>query len=344
MISKSFYFGILLNLSFDVHAGMEQTYWNDRAKLIKEDQCCSLGSEIILNEDEQKANAVIMKHKCDEINAGFHQPGSFLPAQNFLKVKSAIDQSEVFKIIQKLPKGTSLHSHDMALASGEYLYSLTFEPNLYARIDQGKLKLKFFNATSRDPQWKLVESLRKTDPNFEDFLKSKLTLIVDDPQKAYPDINSVWYSFANIFVTMCEMLSYKPIWQKYFYQALKELYDDNVRYIEFRGLLPDVYDLSGKIYTPLEVVGLYNETLAQFKNDYPDFWGARLIYAPVRHVTNKTMAEYVEIFQELKTNYPNFIAGFDLVGQEDLGEQVFLHVNLNYLRFSFLINFNNKFV
>lgn len=299
---------------------MAGNYWTERELLMQEDQSYSLGSSIVLTENELKANAILMKHKCDEIQEGFDHPEKFLAAQNFLKAKHDIDKSEVFKIIQKLPKGTSLHSHDMALTSGEYVYNLTYKPNLYASENNGHLRLRFFKPNYKDDNWTLVSKLRSSDPKFDDFLKSQLTLIVDDPEKEYPDINSVWIAFSNIFTNIIGMLTYKPIWQEYFYQALKELYIDNVRYLEFRGVLPTIYDLNGKVYNQLEVVGLYHETLMQFKHDHPEFWGARFIYAPFRRVSNETMDQYVRIFTELKKNYPDFVAGFDLVGQEDLGK------------------------
>lgn len=320
MTVTKFHVGILYTFLFHFHAGMAGNYWDDRDKLLKKDESCSLGSTIILSDAEEKANQILMRYKFKEITEGFHQPEKFLAAQHFFKAKHGIDNSEVFKIVQKLPKGASLHSHDMALTSEEYLYQLTFEPNLYASIDEGMLRLRFFETNYKDCNWTLVSKLRSTDPKFEDFLKSHLTLVVDNPQKKYPSINAVWSTFTNIFMSVIEMLTYKPVWQKYFYQALKELYEDNVRYVEFRGVLPEVYDLSGKVYNATEVVALYCETLEQFKHDYPEFWGARFIYAPLRKVTNQTMDQYVDTYHDLKRNYPDFIAGFDLVGQEDLGK------------------------
>lgn len=314
------YFGISCTLLFHIHAGMAGNYWTDRVKLLKEDENFALGSDVILSEAEQKANTILMRYKFAEMSEDFQHPEKYLPAQNFLKVRKEIDKSKIFNILKKLPKGSSLHSHDMAVTSGEYLYDLTFEPNLYASINKDHISLRFFNPGYNDCNWTLVSKLRSSDPKFEKLLKSQLTLIVDNPEEKYPDINEVWSAFSKIFGTIIGMLTYKPIWQKYFYQALKELYEDNVKYIELRGVLPEVYDLNGKVYNCTEVLELYYKTLLQFKHDYPDFWGARFIYAPLRKVTNETMNQYVEIFKDLKKNYPDFIAGFDLVGQEDLGK------------------------
>merc|ERR1711860_163903 len=50
-----------------------------------------------------------------------------------------------------------------------------------------------------------------------------------------------------------------------------------------------------------------------------DFCGAKLIYAPIRSVSNQRLAEYFDLAAQLKSEYPDFMMGFDLVGQEDMG-------------------------
>lgn len=59
---------------------------------------------------------------------------------------------------------------------------------------------------------------------------------------------------------------------------------------------------------------------SRFIRDYPDFIGVKLIYAPLRKCNESQLEEFVSIAKELKRELPDFIAGFDLVGQEDKGE------------------------
>lgn len=47
--------------------------------------------------------------------------------------------------------------------------------------------------------------------------------------------------------------------------------------------------------------------------------GAKVIYAPYRKVSQDKFDYYVETYKKVKTAYPDFIIGFDLVGQEDKG-------------------------
>ncbi|KAF2887287.1 hypothetical protein ILUMI_18886 [Ignelater luminosus] len=296
-------------------------YWNDREKLIKREESQMLGSSIILNEAEQIANKILMGYKYSEYDAGFQNPGIFAPGRHFFQSKRDVENSKVFSFIQKVPKGGALHGHDTALASFDYLYSLTYKANLYGCTVDGRIRLKFLSYQEQDKtcKWTLISELRKNEPDFDKWLRSQLTLDVSNPREEYPDINAVWKAMSDIFGTVDPLLNYKPVFEEYLYQALLELYNDNVMYLEFRGVLPAMYDLNETVYGPMQVAGIYKEVVDQFKKDHPNFIGARFIYAPSRKVNNATVENYIKIVKELKKNYPDFLAGFDLVGQEDLG-------------------------
>lgn len=311
-------FQYLVTILFIMSASAD--FWSDRKAILSSEDAQIIGSEIVLSEKEQQVNSILMKYKRKEYDEGFETPGKFNPSRHFFLAKNDIENSTVFQIIQKLPKGATLHAHDTAIASLDYLYSLTYRPNLYGCVENGGVKLHFFNEPDTSCNWKLVKDLREADPTFDELLKSQISIIVDNPYEAYPDINAVWSKFAVVFGTITPMLTYAPVWKDYFYQILKELYEDNTMYMEFRGTLPECYDVDGTKYKEVDVVGFYVEVLKQFKLDYPDFQGARFIYAPSRKVAGETVDAYVDTMLVLNELYPDFMAGFDLVGQEDLGE------------------------
>lgn len=295
-------------------------YWRDRHEFLKNETSLAIGASVVLTPEEEAVNRILMHYKIEEYDDGYVTPSSFLPARHFFNAKQEIEESEVFKFIQKIPKGASLHSHDTALVSSEFVFNLTFSQDLYGCVVNDRLKLHFFNGTFYDEScnWKSIDSLRNEIPNFDEYLRSQLTIIVENPEE-YRDSNSVWKAFEDTFHTVITLITYKPFFKEYFRQALLELYEDNVKYLEFRGELPQIYDLDGEAYGLTEVVELYIETLREFKMDYPDFIGARLIYAPQRSVDNETIQEYVNTILYLTQAYPDFVAGFDLVGQEDQG-------------------------
>ena len=67
-----------------------------------------------------------------------------------------------------------------------------------------------------------------------------MSLIVNDPDTAYPNQNMVWKRFSSLFKAADGLIFYKPVFEAYFREALREYYEDNVQYFEFRALLTGV--------------------------------------------------------------------------------------------------------
>ena len=143
----------------------------------------------------------------------FEDQGKFLPRSNFLTVKKQIENSKVFKIIQKIPKGGLLHAHDVGTVSQEYvLWNVTYRPNLYACDAEGKLILKFFEAPDNYCDWKLLSELRKTNSTENKINKKILdhmSMTTDDPSRAYPDGDKAWIKFQSLFGFLASFMRFK---------------------------------------------------------------------------------------------------------------------------------------
>ena len=71
----------------------------------------------------------------------------------------------------------------------------------------------------------------------------------------------------------------------------------------------------------IETGHIFKEVAEEFLRDHPnDFCGIRMIYAPIRYVMAPQVETYLEIASQLKVELGDFMAGFDLVGQEDKGK------------------------
>ncbi|XP_037824343.1 adenosine deaminase 2-like [Lucilia sericata] len=286
----------------------------------------TLGADIILNQKELQANQIIMEVKTKEYEEGLITPHLFAPSQHLFAVLDEIKESPLFKYISSLPKGAVLHAHDTALCSTEYIIKLTYRENLWvcqSNEDQRPVSLLFANAQpSADAEnncsWELLSKVRDSQgaDKVDTYLREHLTMY---PTMKFVDNNEAWERFMSIFGLLGGLLTYAPVWSDYFYNALEEFRADGVQYLELRTTLPILYDLQGTEHTALDTVDTYKHTLDIFMKEYPDFIGAKLIYAPVRNVDNKTFMEYVDILLKAKEKYPDLIAGFDLVGQEEMG-------------------------
>lgn len=104
-----------------------------------------------------------------QINAGLKNPDMYPPGMHFFKGKPLIRQSDVFRIIQKMPKGSFLHGHSTGMVSSRWIIkNLTYQYNVMTCKDSdGKLLFTFRNNTRcATPLVNVcVERLRTPDKN-----------------------------------------------------------------------------------------------------------------------------------------------------------------------------------
>lgn len=80
-----------------------------RNELISSEAKLSFGHDIKLNANELQANKIIMDAKEMELENGLDQPMHFNPSRHLFEVLSAMKQSTLFKLIQRMPKGNTAH-------------------------------------------------------------------------------------------------------------------------------------------------------------------------------------------------------------------------------------------
>lgn len=305
-------------------------YLAQRQQVIRDERNTGFESDAPeLTDREQLANAVVMAAKNAELAAGHSDPHTFGPSQHFFDAMDQIRGSKLFKIIRRMPKGGILHAHDTALASVDFLVSLTYREHLWQCNDPATGSIVGFRFARQTPTvvdradmvWTRTadERTRRGASSFDAFVRTHFTLRTDNPRAAYKDINDVWRKFMSLFMLVGPLVTYVPVWRDYYRQTLKEALEDNVQYVEFRGLLPDVYDLEGNSYSKTDIVQMYVDVLAEFRRENPTFIGSKFVYAPLKAVPDSTFEEYVTVVKQLHARFPDFLAGFDLVGQEDTG-------------------------
>lgn len=299
--------------------------FNEREIIIKNELDMMLGSNVVLSDSEQKVNDIMMELKHQELDQAFNNPETFNMSKHFFDYKDEAKKSQLFKLIKQMPKGALLHVHDTGVLGPDYVLELTYLPDLYVCFEEDDIRFLFSENlpnTTCGTQWQDMKEARYSSGDVEKFdavLRQHFTIVIVNPKVVYTDINIVWKKFQQYFITCSSIFNYKPVWEQYFYNTLKELREDNVMYLEIRSVLPQLYDLKGNVYDPVATAESYKRVLDQFMTDYPDFFGARLIYAPLRNVNPNTVKECLEIARRIKKSVPDLFAGFDLVGQEDLG-------------------------
>lgn len=241
-------------------------YLEERKHLIDEEIGQSFGADIKLNENEQRANKIIQDAKEAEYQTSIQYPNLFNPSHHIFEILDKIKQSKLFQIIQKMPKGGILHAHDMALCSTDYVLSLTYWDNLWQCTSSSNtneiITFKFSRhqpadivddggnnnttTTTTTMVWRLVKDVRDQigKIKYDEYVRTLFTLYDKNvnPKIQFHDINDVWNRFLGIFGKVAPFITYAPVWKAYYKHALKEMLADGVQYLEFRGVLPQVFN------------------------------------------------------------------------------------------------------
>ncbi|XP_044049377.1 adenosine deaminase 2-A isoform X2 [Siniperca chuatsi] len=295
-----------------------------REALIQLEACMQTGGQIVLTDAEQRLDAKLFKMKQEEVVRA-----DFPPAMHFFKARPLIRTSPIFSLLQKMPKGGALHVHDFSMVDVEWLVkNVTYRPHCYMCFtDNQSIRFIF---SSRWPKalphcspWTLLENLRAKMVNTTDLdnsIMGNLTLFTDqDPETVYPSQDVVWDRFEQAFLAVWGLVTYAPVFRDYYYQGLTQFYMDNVMYLELRALLPKIYELDGSTHDTALTLKTYQEVTRQFKAEHPDFFGTRIIFTVHRGVNTSVMTGAVEEAMLLQRDFPDIMAGFDLVGREDRG-------------------------
>ncbi|XP_062856844.1 adenosine deaminase 2-A [Trichomycterus rosablanca] len=296
-----------------------------REDLIKLEMRREIGGSLELNEKEQLLDAKIYKLKLEEMAAP-----EFPPALHFFKAKHLIEASPIFSLLQKMPKGAALHVHDFAMVGVEWLVkNVTYRENCYVCFtDEHSVRFVFSSVQPKaEPScssWMLLKTLREklNATELDNRFIQNLTLFTEDPDKSYPNQDVVWKRFEQAFLVAYGLVTYAPVFKDYLYEGLRQFYMDNVMYIEIRCLLPQTYELDGKRNSKDWSIRAVQEVLQHFRAQYPGFLGARVIYTVHRALNSTQVVKAVEEAMTLQRNFPDIVAGFDLVGREDSGHSL----------------------
>ncbi|KAH8415561.1 hypothetical protein KR222_004601 [Zaprionus bogoriensis] len=303
-----------------------EAYFSLRKALLQLERSQALGQRLQLNEKEAAANEVLMREKRSEYEKGFLDPGKFAPGQHIFQVLKNVKHSPLFGMLKQMPKGAVLHAHDTALCSTDFLIELTYRENLWICTADEGCRPVAFRFAEEPPQVQTIEPC-KWEPMSEYRQRRGSEAVRVEllrrfsmyPVSTYETNNAAWQHFMGIFALLDGLLLYAPVWRDYYYNALQELHNDGVQYLELRSLLPNLYCLGAGQLDIHDTVAIYEEQTKRFKKNHPDFIGAKVIYAPLRGVEPNVCDEYVKKCVDLKMKFCGFLAGFDLVGQEELG-------------------------
>ncbi|KAF8849837.1 adenosine deaminase family protein [Acephala macrosclerotiorum] len=276
---------------------------------------------------------------------------SLFPGEAFALARPTIGTTDLFKVVKKLPKGALLHAHLTAMLPYGIIFQtilntpgmvMSAATDLSNDANRNSTQINFAHANTTISSvagsiWTssyisntpvLVAPAADAFPGgrvaFLSYLQSKLTLGVSDAEQSELGVDAIWRKFQGIFGTVGTTWSYEPLVRAFLQDLFGALADDGVRWVEIRNGGSNGVVLEGQSVEdpdPDYWYDLFEQEVAKFKatSKGKKFWGTRIIWTVSRgKIRSKIIADMKNALS-FKQKYPDLIAGYDLVSQEDLG-------------------------
>ncbi|CAK7198079.1 hypothetical protein SEUCBS139899_000737 [Sporothrix eucalyptigena] len=191
-----------------------------------------------------------------------------------------------------------------------------FDPNYKPRQT-----MRFKDFLADFPEGKGKEKQEKAMQWLEEKLVFCEKETYDIPQTA----NGAWDRFNGRTRMMKGLFNYVSVYKTYTEMFLQDLLDDNIQYAEIRPNFMTTNQLWNDEGTErvdnAGIVNLIVNACETFKAKHRDknFDGIKIIYCTPRSFKKEMVKKALEECIKFKMRWPNYIAGFDLVGQESKG-------------------------
>ncbi|KZT26489.1 Metallo-dependent hydrolase [Neolentinus lepideus HHB14362 ss-1] len=277
------------------------------------------------------------------------------PGMEFLTSRDIIVKTKLFNILTKMPKGALLHGHLDAMVNPRTLLKLALEqPAMHVRtpntLNAASIKrtLPEFSPLPKEEwspltclthdsympgEWVPIQKARESfDPNlggpegFDNWVIGCLTINPAEAYVTHKTTDKIWAKFTSTFRVASGLILYEPIWYPYIKEFFHASIDDGISYIEARinfGYKTMCNAEGHNIVPAREWVREFGRAIRDVRREMKEkgredeFLGARIIYTTIRRYTPDEMEWYLEECLALKQEFPDIIAGFDLVGHED---------------------------
>jgi adenosine deaminase CECR1 len=277
------------------------------------------------------------------------------PGMMFNLAKDRMEKSKLWQIVRKMPKGALLHCHLEAMGDLNWLIEQAFTTEgicitAGAPLDSAAslLKLPFIfrhvklpNTADSKSIWTSSYTANEPIPidmaaaSFPDggkegfilWLKSRVTITRQESLDQHLGPNDVWRKFISCFGVLASLQHYEPIFRKFIRNILQGLLEDGVRWVDLRSVFVIPFTRAGEDQPDGDfgsMLQALQEEIDNFKNsaEGQGFWGARIIWTTIRQFDTKAIAHDMLECIAMKQEFPDLIAGYDLVGQEDLGRSL----------------------
>ncbi|KAG9099494.1 hypothetical protein FRC06_005208 [Ceratobasidium sp. 370] len=251
----------------DVTVPTIKQYHQRRADLITAERNLRFDAEAIRNATAQefKARKIVDTIRLREQQEVWHSDSNREPGMHFLSAKDTIVQTDLFKVIKKMPKGGLLHAHLDAMCDASYLLQLALEyPRIHIRTVSGLNASAPFptpnilplsdmltqqtanNSLLTSPDyvpnsWVGLQRARGGFPaelggagGFDQWIVNSLRFNSEEAYVQYNTTTKIWSKFDETFPVALGLTRYEPVLRRYTEQLLLSQIEDGISYVELR--------------------------------------------------------------------------------------------------------------
>lgn len=281
--------------------------------------------------------------------------GNLYPGMMFTLARERMESTDLWKIVEKMPKGALLHAHLDAMIDIDWLIDQAFLENglcihadealndkskrqegriqIRYRSDQEMSKVKkgvsiwnsYYEADTPVSLREAQRSFPDHDITFKKWIISRCTISAEESLAHHHGLDAIWRKFQSCFLTIGQILFYEPLFRKSMQRVLGQLAADGISYVDlriaFRFEFRKKGQTSGEVNNFDAFFSAFGEEIEKFKKTEAgkNFRGARMIWTVIRSSDTKSIADSMKECIRIKKKFPHLVCGFDFVGQEDKG-------------------------
>ncbi|KAG7117596.1 Adenosine deaminase AGSA like protein [Verticillium longisporum] len=276
------------------------------------------------------------------------------PGDHFLSNVDIINKTHLLKVAQWMPKGAHLHIHfNSCLLPGVLLNIAKTMDRMFIRSSVPLVRANDPHAFER---CEIQFSIRGKDMNtpgdifssdyeptqemhFKEFLnifprhagfdpmpwlEEKLMFTDEEAHNKCQTVLGAWSKFNGRTRMMKGLFNYETAYRKYTRLLLEDFVRDNIQYAEIRPNFMTTnqvwLDDGSKQVENQEIVKMIIDEYEKFQRKNKGYFGGmKIIYCTPRSFTNDQVRKALGECLEFKGRWPEWIAGFDLVGEEGQG-------------------------
>ncbi len=312
-------------------------------------EACTIVSRIIAEEHRTIWTSNTQDQSTQEGSADLY------PGMMFTLARDTMKNTKSWKIVKRMPKGALLHAHQDAMIDVDWLIDQVLATEGMAILTKGPGLANADALTNREVLFRYTKNMQtdgasiwtkdyrnsqpvpvaeaaKTFPDggtdaFKTWLYSRCTITHDESLEHHYGVDNVWRKFRSCFPPLNSMEYYEPIFRASLQRLLRQLVEDGLKWVDFRSMFFCEFRLNGceeASEGSHDLLRVFDEEVKKFKatEEGKNFWGCRFIWTSLRLWGKKQIVDHMKECIAMKLAFPEVIAGYDLVGQEDMGRSL----------------------